>query len=479
MTSRIGSGPRSGGAHHARGVTRLRVHETTGPAHRQVVSTEIVRYRYRAYPTGKQVRLFARLFGATRVAYNDAVAYCRAEHAAGRGFPTDVQTIVLTHAKKTPQRAWFNEVYGVCLVQAVGDARTAYRNFFDSLTGKRRGRKVSAPVFKSRHHNRHTARFSTAARFSVTIDGRTGTLHLPKMYGPLRFTASRDLPSTPTSVTLVQEPDGRYYVSFVVQRPTRTTGPRGAVAGIDVGLSSYAHVLTRTTQPGDLTATETVVETVTTIATPAYLRRKERALRRSQRALSRTTKGSRNRAKARVRVARLHRKVREARLDHAHQHAARLVAAHDMIAVETLHTAPMARNRRTAKAVHDQAMSQFLRVLEHKAASQGTPLVKVARTYPSTQTCSTCTHITGPRGLTGLSVRRWTCTHCGTHHDRDINAATNILNEGLRLLTHNPESPMDSRRHKTLAEVRQTPSPAQSPTKQEEPQEIRSHATPT
>lgn len=237
-------------------------------------------------------------------------------------------------------------------------------------------------------------------------------------------------------MTVLRETDGRTYVSFVVRVTDLPAPATGRVCGVDPGLSSYATTVSRDTATG--------AETTNTIVTPLFLRRRARALARSQRALARKQKGSSNRVKAKNRVAVLHRKVRETRLDHAHQHAARLVADHDIIAVEDLAVAGMARTS-LAKSVHDQAMAQYLRLITEKAARHGTTVVKVGRWFASTQLCSHCHQLTGPKGTPGLRVRHWTCTTCGTDHDRDINAARNILTEGLRLLaastTDAPEQP--------------------------------------
>lgn len=392
------------------------------------MNTETVRYRYRAYPDKRQQRMFSRLFGCTRLAYNDALAYCRASHAAGTGFPADIQKVVLTDAKKTPERAFLNQVYGVCLIQSVNDAKAAYRNFFNSRTGSRKGRPVGLPRYKSRKDNHDSARFTRAARFSVSTgpEPTQATLALPGGLGAVAFVMSRPLPSTPSSVTVLREPDGRYYLSFVVTREVRhREHPTGRIAGIDVGLSSYAHIAHLDTTTGQIRHSR--------IDTPAYLRRKERALARSQRCLARKKPGSKNRGKARVKVAVLHRKIRHARADHAHQSAAALVKDHDIIAIESFTPASLAKTT-MAKSAADQGLGQFLALLAEKAARTGTILVKVDRWYPSTQECSTCAALTGPRGRPGLKVRRWTCTQCNTTHDRDINAATNILNEGLRVL---------------------------------------------
>lgn len=398
---------------------------------------ERVRLRQRAYLTGGQRKLAAQLFGCVRVVQNDALAYAAAEHKAGRPYPATkvIQHHVLTLGKQTPQRAWLNDVCGVALIQAVADVDRAYRNFFNSITGKRKGPQVGFPKRRKRSAAA-SARFAKSARFVVTpdpADADWARVRLSKI-GQVKFRLTQPLEylADATSVTLIREADGRFYVSFVVVRPLPTRHqPQGRGTGIDPGLASFATTLTIHTNTGE--------ETTTKIATPAYMRRKARALARSQRSLSRKQRGSANRRKARQKVAVVHRKVRQARLDHAHQQAAKIVAATDFIAIETLNVKGMARGT-NAKSVHDQAMSQFLTVLTEKAARHHIPLVKVGRWFPSTQLCSTCGAQTGPKGQEQLNVRTWTCSECSTRHDRDINAARNILTEGLRLHTLESQS---------------------------------------
>ena len=391
----------------------------------------VLRYRYRAYPGTVEARALSRTFGSCRVVANDAIA--ARQHAYRNGLPAlslgVLSTRLVTAAKQMPERAWLSEVSAVALQQTLRDVDLAYRNFFSSRKGTRKGPKMGPPKFRSRHTSRQSARFTRNARFKIegipegTTDGQA-RLFLPKI-GWVPFVLSRPLPSDPTSVTVIREADGRTYLSFVVTVTEIPNVTAGRVCGIDPGLSTFATILSVDTGTGE--------ETPAKIDTPKFLRRKARALARSQRCLSRKKKGSRNRVKAKVRVAVLHRKVRETRLDHAHQRAAEIVATHDIIAIETLSVAGMARTN-LAKSVHDQAMAQFLRLIVEKAARQGRTVIKVGRFFPSTQTCSTCQAVTGPKRQAGLGVRHWTCIDCGLTHDRDINAARNILTEGLRLL---------------------------------------------
>lgn len=391
------------------------------------MDTSVLRYRYRAYPTAKQRRSISRLLGGCRVAFNDALDYVRAEHDAGRKYPglTAIQHQVLTVGKKRPDREWMNEVSGVALIQAVRDMQAGYGNFFASVQGKRKGRKVSPPRYRSRRDSVQSARFTRAARFRVTKTGERQAVVRLTGIGDLKFVLSRDLPSEPSSVTLIREADGRTYVSFVVRVENEQAATTNQACGIDAGLSNFATVISVDSNTGEATSSK--------IDTPLFLRRRARALARSQRAMSRKQAGSSNRRKAKVRVAVLHRKVREARLDHAHQHAAKIVASHDVICVEDLAVAGMAKTK-LAKSVNDQGMGQFLRLLSEKAARQGKAFVRVDRYFPSTQICSHCKSVTGPKGRSQIHVREWTCAECGVSHDRDINAARNILEEGLRLL---------------------------------------------
>jgi putative transposase len=227
--------------------------------------------------------------------------------------------------------------------------------------------------------------------------------------GQIKVRWSRPLPSPPSSVTVIRESDGRYYASFVVERAPASLPASAREVGIDVGLDRLA-----VTSDGEI------------IANPRFLRAKQRRLARAQRALSRKRKGSANRAKARHRVAALHRKVRETRLDHAHKTALRLIRDHQAVYAEDLAVSGLARTR-LAKSVHDAGWSQLLRLLAEKAEHHGRGFYQVGRFVPTSQTCSACGVVDGPKPL---NVRAWTCAACGAMHDRDINAARNILAAG-------------------------------------------------
>ncbi len=362
-----------------------------------------VRYRYRLYPAPGQRQALARAFGCARVVYNDCLRVRDEAHAAGEKISdSEVQRRVITLAKLTQERAWLAEVASVALVQACQDARRAYKNWFDSLTGRRKGPKIRHPKPK-RKHSRQSIRLT---RNGFALHG--GRLYVAKV-GDIKVEWSRDLPSMPSSVTVIREPDGRYYASFVVQREATPLPACDREVGIDLGLNSLV-----VTSDGE------------TVTNPRLYRAAQRRLRRVQRVLSRRQKGSANRAKARRRVAVVHRKVRDARLDHAHKTALRLVRDNQAVYAEDLAVSGLARTR-LAKSVADAGWSQLLRCIEEKAARYGRTFARIGRFEPSSQVCSACGVKDGPKPL---AIRTWQCGLCGTVHDRDINAARNILAAG-------------------------------------------------
>jgi putative transposase len=357
---------------------------------------------------GQRIAL-ARAFGCARVVFNDALRIRQEARAAGLDYVRDgdLAKRVTTDAKRTPERAWLAEVSSVVLQQAVADLNTAYRNFFNSVTGKRRGRKVAPPRFRSRKDNRQAIRFTANARFKVLDNGR---LRLPKV-GDVRVVWSRDLPAEPSSVAVIRDAAGRYFASFVVEVSDPDRVPATAEVGIDLGLMSFA-----VRSDGEI------------IDNPRFLRKAERRLRRAQQALSRKQKGSANRKKAVRKVARIHAVVRDTRRDWLHKASTAIVRENQAIFVEDLAVAGLARTR-LAKSVHDAGWSTFVGMLEYKACRYGRTFGKVDRWAPTSQMCSAC----GDRGSKKpLKVREWTCTTCGTRHDRDVNAASNILALGLR-----------------------------------------------
>lgn len=359
--------------------------------------------------------MLARTFGCARVVFNDAIRAREQAHAAGEKIgDTEVQRRVITLAKATEERGWLSQVASVALVQACQDARRAYRNWFDSLSGKRAGRKVGPPRLRSRKDHRQSIRL-TRNGFGVTGRG----VRVAKV-GNIKLEWSRELPSLPSSVTIIREADGRYYASFVVEVAATPLPVTTAEVGVDLGLDRLA-----VTSDGEV------------VANPRHLRSKARKLARAQRALSRKAAGSANRRKARVRVAMAHRKVRHARLEAHHKLALRLLSDNQAVYVEDLAVSGLARTR-LARSVYDVGWSTLVRLLEEKALRYGRQVVKVSRWFPSSRLCSRCGHHSGPKPL---EVRSWICPSCGTEHDRDLNAARNVLVEGRKVAAGLADTP--------------------------------------
>lgn len=363
-----------------------------------------LRYNFRVHPTPGQRIALAQAFGCARVVYNDGLRARQEAFESGKRISDGELSAKLTAAKKTPERAWLAEVSSVVLQQALADLNTAYRNFFQSASGKRKGARVSLPRFRSRKDNRQAIRFTKNSCFRVTAGGK---LRLPKI-GDVPVRWSRELPSDPSSVSIIKDASGRYFASFVVQVDQEPLPELDIEVGIDLGLSTFA-----------------VMSNGKTIDNPRFLRRAERKLRRAQQTLSRKEKGSKNRAKARVEVARAHARVADTRRDWAHKHSTRIIRENQAVYVEDLCVKGLARTR-LAKSVNDASWGMFARMLEEKAQRYGRRFGKVNRWFPSTRMCSVCGALDGKKPL---HVRTWTCT-CGTIHDRDLNAAVNILAAG-------------------------------------------------
>jgi len=369
-----------------------------------------IRYRYRIEPTPPQQQMLARVFGCVRVVFNDALRVRGEAYRAGITLSdSEIQRRVITAAKTTEQRAWLCEVPSVALVQSVNDSRRAWRNFFDSAAGKRKGRRMGRPRMKSRKDHRQSLRL-TRNGFSVRPSGR---LFVAKV-GEVRLRWSRQLPSAPSSVTIIREPDGHYYASFVVDVAAAPLPAVQREVGVDVGLTRLATIATT-----DGTRTD--------VQNPKHLGRKQRKLARLEREKSRRQKGSVNRDKTRRKVAVAHNEVARARRDYHHKQASALIRENQVIHVEDLNIAGMVANRRLARAISDAAWGQFVRIITEKADRYGRTVHTVSRWLASSKTCSACGH---RLDNLPLQVRQWTCPACRAIHDRDHNAAQVILAAG-------------------------------------------------
>jgi putative transposase len=367
-------------------------------------------YRCRSYPDQAQQQVLARTFGCVRVVWNRTLAARRARYAAEGTRTSYAQTDrALTQMKKDPELAFLNEVSSVPLQQALRHQHQAFGAFF--------GKRARYPRFKSRR-GRQSAHYTRSA---FTLRG--GVLRLAKTDAPLRFTWSwPDIDPAalnPAMLIVSRESDGRWYVTFTIDTaPLEPLPPAAHAVGVDLGVKDFA-----VTSDGEK------------IANPRHLARRARNLARYQRRLARCRNGSANRAKAAAKVARAHRKVRNARTDFLHRASTRLVRQNDVIVIEDLHVSGMIRNRTLARAIADCGWGEFRRQLAYKCERYGRELVVIDRWYPSSKTCSACGHLLAELSL---STRHWTCPSCGARHDRDINAAQNILAAGLAVARGSP-----------------------------------------
>jgi putative transposase len=367
-------------------------------------------YKCRAYPDEAQRQMLARTFGCVRLVWNRTLAERhRLYHAEGKNLSYAASDAALTVMKKDPDLAFLSEVSSVPLQQALRHQYKAFSAFF--------AKRARYPRFKSRSSRQSATYTRNAFRM------KDGALRLAKTSTPLAFVWSwPDMDVTgldPTTVTVSRDPCGRWYVSFAMDAPDPEQLPAtGAAVGVDLGIKDFA-----VTSDGEK------------IPNPRHLERRARNLARYQRRMARCQRGSANRQKAKAKVARAHRKVCASRTDFLHHASTALVRGHDVIVVEDLAIKNMARNRKLAKAISDCGWGEFRRMIEYKAARAGRHLIMIDRWYPSSKTCSSCGHLLAELSL---KTRHWTCPSCRTRHDRDINAAKNILAAGLAVAGGNP-----------------------------------------
>ena len=362
-------------------------------------------YRFRFYPTPEQARVLARTFGCVRFTYNHMLrlrsdAWFEIQKRVGY----HETSAALTKLKRSPEFAWLNEVSSVPVQQALRHLQSAFANFF--------AKRAKYPSFK-RKDGPQSAEYT---RSGFTWDGVS--LKLAKMDAPLEIRWSRMLPkgARPTTVTVSRDAAGRHFVSMRCADTVAAKPVTDRVVGIDLGLTHFA-----------------ILSTGEKIAAPNSFRRKEARLATLQRRLARKTKGSARRAKAKLKVARLHAKIADCRRDFLHKLSTRLINENQVIAVESLSVSNMQKNRCLSKSIADASWSEFLRQLEYKAHWYGRTLAGIDRWFPSSKRCSDCGHTVATMPL---DLRAWTCPECGSIHDRDVNAARNVLAAGLAVSAH-------------------------------------------
>ena len=357
-------------------------------------------YQYRIYPTDEQKKTLARTFGCVRFVYNWALrlrtdAYYERQE---RLYYSDTSAR-LTALKGQPEYSWLNEVAAVPLQQSLRHLDKAFKNFFEG--------RADYPKFHSRHGEQSATYVGTAFKWDGT------TLTLARMDTALNIVWSRPLPKgcKPTTVTITKDKASRYFLSILVEEDIKHLPRVKKQVGLDLGLKSMV-----ITSDGEH------------VGNPRYRRSDEKKLAKAQRRLSKKKKGSKNRAKARLKVAKAHAKIADRRRDYQQKLSTRIIRENQTICIESLQVKNMVKNHSLASSISDVGWSEFTRQLEYKAEWYGRTLIKIDKWYPSSKRCHCCGHV-----LDSLSLdeRFWMCPECKAFHDRDINAAKNVLAAGL------------------------------------------------
>jgi putative transposase len=358
-------------------------------------------YRFRFYPTIEQAQLLSRTFGCVRYVYNWALkAKTDAYYNEGKRLYYKDLSAKLTILKQQPETVWLNEVSSVALQQELRHLDRAFINFFEG--------RAEYPQF----HKKHGKQSATFASSAFKWDGHNITL--AKTKEPLSIRWSRILHGIPTSLTITKDATDRYFVSLTVEEDITPLPEIDQQVGIDLGLLDTA-----------------ILSTGEKVGNPRFFRKDEKRLAKAQKRLSKKQKGSKNRDKARIKVAKIHAKIADRRQDFLHKLTTRLIRENQVISVESLQVKNMIRNHHLAKSIADVGWGELVRQLKYKAAWYGRTVVKIDKFYPSSKRCYDCGHIMPKMPL---HVREWTCPDCGETHDRDINAAQNILAAGLAVL---------------------------------------------
>ena len=359
------------------------------------------RYNYRIYPKNHQLEPLAKAMGCARVVWNDALWLYKKAEIEQADRPKNISSVVITQAKKTEARKWLSEVSSVVLQQSLRDLQTAWNNYFSSKKGERKGQEVGKPKFKKKS-SRQAIRFARNG-FSV----RSQSVKLAKI-GHIKMVVSRPLPSEPTSVTIIKDCGGRYFASFVVEVEQPIPPQTECSCGIDLGLTHFC-----------------ILSSGEKVDNPRLRKKMLKRIKKANRRLAKARRDSKRREKRKRKLAKLHAKVKDQRTDFLHKLTTRLVRENQTLAIEDLNVAGLIKNRKLSRAIADAGWAKFKTLLAAKCNKYGRDLIIVDRWYPSSQICSCCGKSGGRKEL---NVREWECLYCNTFHDRDKNAATNLIN---------------------------------------------------
>ena len=354
-------------------------------------------YKYRIYPTSEQKLYLAKTFGCTRFIYNQMLADRIKSYHENKDL--DIRTIKYpTPAQYKKEYEWLKEVDSLALANAQMNLDKAYKNFF-------RDKSVGFPKFKSKKTN----------RFSYTTNNQNGTISveesfvkIPKLSSKIKIVLHRQFKGLIKSATISKTPSNQYYISILVDTENTQLPKNGNSVGIDLGLKEFA-----------------VCSNGDRFDNPKNLRKYEKKLAKLQKDLSRKAKGSNNRYKARLKVAKLHQRIANQRKDFLHKLSTKIISENQVIVLEDLRVKNMLQNHKLAKVISEVSWAEFRTILEYKASWNGREIVIAPSNYASSQLCSECGYKNSD--VKNLALRKWTCPKCGAKHDRDINDSINLL----------------------------------------------------
>lgn len=363
----------------------------------------LIAYKYRFYPNREQVEMLDQTFGCVRFVYNNALAYSTEQYEQGNKTNLMDWSKNLTELKKNPDFDWLGNVPRVPLQQALRHLDKAFKSFFKSGFGY--------PKFKNKRSKQSACYMSNAFRW----DSKNNTLKLARMKQPLKIKWSRTFTGEPSSCYVSKTKTGKYYISILVKEEICKLPESNKTVGVDLGIKDLA-----------------VCSDSTVFNNPKTTKKYEIKLAKEQRKLSKKVKGSNNYKKQRLKVAKIHEKIVNVRSDFTHKMTSKLVNENQVICLESLRVKSMVKNKRLSKHILDANFGEIERQIQYKADWYGRTVSKIDQWFPSSKMCSCCGTIYS--GEWSLDIREWVC-ECGQKHDRDLNAATNIHNEGLRLLS--------------------------------------------